>query len=708
MVSYDPLVVPVKMRVGAPAARRLEALGIETIQDALHYAPRRYFHWGKLTDLRGLVEGEDVTVLAQVTGVSLVRNRSSRGVRLLVSISDGTSTVTCTFFAKNEYALTHHRKILRVGETYLFAGKVSSYQDNMQLIQPSFEEIEADSPEDILRRSGRPIPIYPASAKTPSWKVSALLRQILQEVPWDQVPEIIPEALRRDHGLLSQREAYQLLHEPVDDVDWINARRTLAWSEAFELQIALQRPRVTSDGNRRAQPLTAQLGDPDSNLVDAVIGQLPFSLTASQTDAWQQIETDLQQDLPMQRLLQADVGAGKTVVALLGMVRTVENDAQAALLAPTEVLARQHFQSLHRLLGDLPVPLYLLTASTPASQRSDVLMRLSAGDPMIVVGTHALIQKDVEFGNLQFLVVDEQHRFGVAQREYLREGRSTVPHLLVMTATPIPRTIAMTVFGDLDVTTMTELPEGRSPVTTHRVPADRPAWMARLWTRAREEVEAGNRVYVVCPRIAADPDLPSVESTVELLAAEPSLDGVPVAVAHGQLSAEQNAEALTSFSEGTAPILVATSVVEVGVDVPEATMMVILGAQQFGTSQLHQLRGRVGRSERKSVAMLVHPEDLPAVAEERLATVAATNDGFALAEADLQLRSEGDVLGQTQSGRRSSLQFLSVRRDAAIIADARREAARLLAEDPQLENNRALATRISERTGEEIVWLERN
>ena len=703
MAAYDPLVVPLKMRLGAPAARRLQSLGLETVGDALQYAPRRYFRWGKLTDLRDLTEGDDVTILARVDSVSLVKNRSGSGVRLLVRVSDGAQSLTCTFFAKNPYALTHHQRLLKEGETFLFAGKVSSYQGQMQLIQPSFEEVEPDGAIATQRRAGRPIPIYKASAKTPSWKVSALLQQVFDSISWDQVPETLPESVRQEHGLLSQQDAYRLLHSPQDDVDWQNARRTLAWSEALELQVALRQPRVLAQEGHHAHPLV-----PQSDSVQQLLAGLPFELTGAQQAAWEEISADLEQTEPMQRLLQADVGAGKTVVALLAMVQAVDAGAQAALLAPTEVLAQQHFKSLQKLLGESGVPLHLLTASTPSSVRGEVLARLAAGEPGIVVGTHALLQESVDIANLQLLVVDEQHRFGVQQREYLREGRDTVPHLLVMTATPIPRTIAMTVFGDLDVTAMTELPAGRTPVTTYQVPQDRPTWVSRVWQLAREEISAGNRVYVVCPRIDEDPDLPSIESVRAQLASEPSLEGIRVGVAHGRQSAEENARALADFASGEAPLLLATTVVEVGVDVPEATMMIIMGAQQFGISQLHQLRGRVGRSDKPSVAMLVHPEELNSTALERLKTVAQTSDGFALAEADLKLRSEGDVLGQTQSGHRSSLQFLSLRRDGAIIAAAREEAAKILENDPQLLNHEGLREAAQRRTGEQIVWLERS
>ncbi len=710
--SFDPLAVPVKMRVKPAAARHLAKLGVETVGDALRYAPRKYFHWGKLTPLSQLRVGEDTTVLARVTSAVLLRNRSGKGVRFVVGITDGAANLTCTFFARNEYALSHHRRLLQPGETFLFAGKVSEYQGDLQLVQPAFEEIEADSPEQALRQSGRPIPIYPAKSSVPSWKVAALLRQIMGTINWDQVPEPVSTELQEKHGLLPISQAYKLLHEPTDDTDWQAARRTLAFAEALVLQAALLQPRAQAraEGKDRAK----RLERPDNQvLVEKLIERLPFDLTDGQKEAWGEIQEDLAEDDPMQRLLQADVGAGKTVVALLAMLRAVEAGGQAALLAPTEVLAGQHFSSITRLLGELDVPVHLLTGSQSASAKSNALQVLAGGAPGIVVGTHALIQDGVDIPNLSLLVVDEQHRFGVSQREKLRRGRKLLPHLLVMTATPIPRTVAMTAFGDLDVTAMRELPHGRRPVETYRVPEENPVWMNRLWERAREEVSSGGRVYVVVPRISEQSDgdgaeLPSVEKVAQDLRQEPALAGVAIGVAHGQASAEENAAVLRDFADGTVPILVATTVVEVGVDVPEATMMIIWGAQQFGLSQLHQLRGRVGRSERESIAMLVHPSELTPIADERMQALVDSHDGFALAEVDLRLRQEGDVLGQQQSGGRSSLRFLSVRRDGALISAARLAAQQILEDDPGLGDHPALAVAVAEARGEQLSWLSSN
>ncbi len=709
--SFDPLAVPVKLRVKPAAARQLQKLGIETVGDAVSYAPRKYFHWGKLTSLSELVEGEDTTVLAEVTSAALLRNRSGKGVRLVLTITDGTTYLTCTFFARNEYALAHHRRLLQPGETFLFAGKVSAYRGELQLVQPAFEEMEADSAEQIERRRGRPIPIYPAKSSIPSWKIAALIAQIMETVNWDQLPDPTDAKTRGEQSLLPLADAYRLLHRPEADADWQMARRSLAWVEAITLQTALLQPRALAEllGTGRARPLLPTGPVPLTKQMEA---HLPFDLTDGQTKAWEQIEADLRAEYPMQRLLQADVGAGKTVVALLAMVRAVEAGGQAALLAPTEVLANQHFASLTRLLAPVreDVPVHLLTGSQSASSKNNVLQILSSGSPGIVVGTHALIQDAVDIPELSLLVVDEQHRFGVAQREKLRKGRELLPHLLVMTATPIPRTVAMTAFGDLDTTSMRELPKGRMPVATYQVPEENRVWMNRLWERAREEISRGGRVYVVVPRISEGEspkgsEPPSVEKVAAQLSKEPALVGIPIGVAHGQVSAADNAKVLEDFASGAVPVLVATTVVEVGVDVPDATMMVIWGAQQFGLSQLHQLRGRVGRSKRESVCMLVHPEELNPVAQERLQALVESQDGFALAETDLRLRREGDVLGDQQSGARSSLKFLSVQRDAALILSARKEAQAILEADPDLAEHPELRHAVEGAREEHLSWL---
>lgn len=750
------LETPLPMVLGKAAVRRLSEAGFHTVRDLVDLAPRRYYTWGKLTSIGWLKPGDEATLLVQVVNANLVANRSGAGVRLLVDITDGAQRLTCTFFAKNRHMLSPHQRLLKPGTTALVSGKVGEYRGKLQMVQPEFEELEDTSPEAVARRAGRPIPIYRSISGLPSWKVGALIRSVLDDLDFESVPEVVPKPVRERYSLLSASQALVSLHRPEGEVDWQTAKRTLAWQEALVLQTALRWGRFDEGGETRRR--SRSIGSGQGAQVQQLLSGLPFQLTASQNEAWAQIRADLAGETPMQRLLQADVGAGKTVIALLAMVAAVESGGQAALLAPTEVLARQHFTSLSHLLdkAGLGVPVHLVTGKRPGAEKAAALAALASGEAGIVVGTHALIQDGVEVPELSLLVVDEQHRFGVAQRDRLRENRDWVPHLLVMTATPIPRTIAMTVFGDLDVTLMKGLPPGRKPVVTHLVSNQNQAWMRRLWERAREEVENGGRVYVVCPRIDAESDedgdsreeseqagaqfsdgvldeggpradgglnstekasqadgsahadVPAASVVVEELRGEPELAGIEIALAHGRRRPEENAAAFARFASGESPILVATTVVEVGVDVPEATLMIVLGAQRFGLSQLHQLRGRVGRSERQSICLLVHGPTQSPVTGERLEAVASTTDGFALAEIDLRLRSEGDVLGQAQSGHLSALRFLSVRKDAGTIAAARAVSTQILEEDPLLSAHPDLAAQVRASIGADVIWLERN
>ena len=498
---------------------------------------------------------------------------------------------------------------------------------------------------------------------------------------------------------------------------------------------------------------------PDSLRAD-LDAALPYELTAGQARVGEDLARALESTVPMQVLLQGDVGSGKTLVALRAMIQVVGAGGQTALLAPTEVLAAQHRASLEALLGPLgragmlggaerAIRVLLLTGSTTAGRRREILAALAAGEPAIVVGTHALLAETVQIPFLGLVVVDEQHRFGVAQRDALRErrgvtdpatGEERTPHLLVMTATPIPRTVAMTVFGDLDTAILDELPAGRGPVDTHLVPWDRVTWVEGIWRRAAREVASGGRVYVVCPRIDAgdqeqgedDPDRPepfddlpeepdggvdregptrppaAVAEWAQRLADEPSLTGTGIGTLTGRMTSAEKDAAMEAFASGAAPVLVATTVIEVGVDVPEATMMVILDADRFGLSQLHQLRGRVGRGDRSSVCVATTGVEVGSTAYHRLKAFAETADGFALAEADLELRSEGNVLGAAQSGRRSDLDLLRVTRDRRVIEAARGEAEEIVAADPRLTDHRALAAAIVERLDEESqAYLER-
>lgn len=720
---------PLSSHVAKAAARRLDEAGLATVRDLIEYAPKRYYSWGRLTDIAALEVGQDATVLARVVSQHLVENRSGRGYRLLVEITDGSSSLTSIFFARNPYMLSPHRRLLKPGATVLFAGKVGEYRGNRQLTQPEFEELEEESQEAAARRAGRPIPIYRAVGGISTWKLSMLITGLLDRVDQRELTGPVPKALRDAHGLMTYGQALEGLHRPNLDVDWQTAKRSLSWMEALVLQTALLAKRSGTSSQTMAAPKLTGLGSVGKDLAAQLSRGLPFELTGAQQEAWKEISADLTVKTPMQRLLQADVGAGKTVVALLAMARAVGSNRQAALLAPTEVLARQHYRSITSMLDNagVHIPVHLLTGKRASAEREAALTALASGEPSIVIGTHALLSEGVTIPNLALLVVDEQHRFGVAQRDQLRQQETHTAHLLVMTATPIPRTIAMTVFGDLDVTTMDQLPPGRKPVATHNVNAHNAAWMKRTWERAKEEVQEGGRVFVVCPRIDADEtvgnagallpsdlgtaassDFPAAVEVHKELQEVPALRGIPIGLAHGRRTPEENAEAFAAFASGATPILVATTVIEVGVDVPDATMMVVLGANRFGLSTLHQLRGRVGRSDRESVCLLVSPPTENQTTTERLQAVEQTTDGFTLAEADLRLRSEGDVLGSSQAGRMSGLRFLSVIRDGSVISAARNAAADILAQDPNLEGNPDLRAAVKGRVGDDLVWLERN
>ena len=752
---------PVTRFVGKRTAAQLAKQGVETGGDLLRLLPRRYDTWGDLTDMRTLVKGEQATIQAQIVRASSRRTRSGRAPALMeATVTDGVSTMDVVQFGAAGQMRARATQ-LAPGTTVLMSGKVGLHRGRRQLSNPRLyvlDELDEAEREALL---ARPMPIYPGTEALPSWSVGKAVRTVLDQLEPGDVPDPLPEGLRRQAGLIDAYTAYRWVHRPDDAHQWKAARTRLRHEEALVLQVALAQRRAHHEATRTAVawPEPEATGSLRADL-DAA---LPYDLTAGQVRVGQEITTDLARTVPMQRLLQGDVGSGKTLVALRAMLQVVGGSGQAALLAPTEVLAAQHHSSLEAVLGPLgrlgmlggaerATRVHLLTGSTPAAQRRRVLADLAAGEPAIVVGTHALLSETVQIPFLGLVVVDEQHRFGVAQRDALRErggvtdpvtGQRHTPHLLVMTATPIPRTVAMTVFGDLVTSVLDELPAGRSPVTTHLVPWSRTSWVEGIWRRAAKEVAAGGRVYVVCPRIeggddepqqgdaaasdadidderasgllalegpAPRPDRPlaSVEEWRQRLEAEPALEGIGVGVLTGRMSSEDKASAMMGFASGATPVLVSTTVIEVGVDVPEASMMVILDADRFGLSQLHQLRGRVGRGGRESVCVAVTGVEVGTTAFHRLKAFASTTDGFALAEADLDLRSEGDVLGASQSGRTSGLDLLRVTRDARLIATARRQAERIVDDDPQLREHRALAAAIVERLDEEAqAFLER-
>jgi ATP-dependent DNA helicase RecG len=753
------LATPLDRELGQRTAAALAKMGIATVGDLLRHYPRRYLDRGELTDLAALEPGEHVTVIAQVRSATARTMRSRRGTILQVVVTDGRTDLHLTFFAKHAGALRTHEHRLTPGETGMFSGVVSEYRGQAQLAHPDYSIFGVDVADEAsaVIEMARPVPIYPASASAPSWRIATCVRTVLGTLTEDDLSDPLPADVRAERRMRSLRQSLSDVHEPFTDEDWRRGRHRLRFEEAFVLQAEIARRRArTARQAATARPPRA------GGLLEAFDARLPFTLTDGQRTVGAEIATELAGDVPMQRLLQGEVGSGKTVVALRAMLQVVDAGGQAALLAPTEVLAAQHERTLRTLLGDLgeagmlggddrATRVVLLTGSQGSAARRRALGEAAGGSAGIVVGTHALLSGTVQFADLGLVVVDEQHRFGVEQRDALRAKADGVPHLLVMTATPIPRTVAMTVFGDLETSVLREVPAGRADVVTHVVPADRPSWMERTWQRVREEVDGGGRAYVVCPRIDPDdpeapasrrakgegadgadgadlvtedpallldpaagaaaparPPLRAVLEVAEELRASAALAGVPVGILHGRMSPEDKDRALADFASGAVPVLVSTTVVEVGVDVPDATAMVVLDADRFGVSQLHQLRGRIGRGARPGVCLLVAtaPEGTPAAT--RLATLAETRDGFALATVDLELRREGDVLGAAQSGRSSSLRLLRVTRDVEVIEQARQAARAVVEVDPELLTHPHLGAAIeSMLTGERVEFLDR-
>jgi len=722
---------PLDLALGAKTANALaRALDLHTVGDLLRHYPRRYVERGELTRIAGLTPGEHVTVLAEVRSCTSRAMQRRKGTIQQVVISDGSRTLDLTFF--NQRGLD---KRLPPRRQALFAGQVSVYRSKLQLLHPDFALIDGDT-ADVADFARPLIPVYPATRDVSSWTLQKCVRQVFDVL--DEPEDPLPAALRRAHRLPDLMEALRGMHRPADHVEVRAAHRRLKWDEALAVQLTLARRRHTT--LQRPAPRCPRR---PGGLADAFDARLPFTLTAGQRAVGEQLGTELADEHPMNRLLQGEVGSGKTVVALRAMLQAVDAGRQAALLAPTEVLAAQHARSLRVLLGDLgragelgsaeqATRVTLLTGSLATRARKEALLDAASGAAGILVGTHALIQDKVSFAELGMVVVDEQHRFGVEQRDALRDrgAGGTSPHLLVMTATPIPRTVAMTVFGDLEVSSLRELPRGRTPIGTSIVPVgEKPAWLDRAWRRIAEEVESGRQAYVVCPRIGDDrddmgnddrsedgdrfgdgeqrrPPLAVLDVAPQLI--EGPLRGLRIGVLHGRLPAEEKDAVMRAFTAGELDVLVATTVVEVGVDVPNATVITIMDADRFGISQLHQLRGRVGRGVHRGLCLLVTEAPPGTSSRERLDAVARTSDGFELARVDLELRREGDVLGAAQSGRRSGLKLLSLLEDGDLIGRARQEAQRLVAADPELTGHPALARLLAEILDEERAhYLEK-
>lgn len=706
--------------VGEKTAAALhDAFGYVTVDDLLHHFPRRYVIRGELTPISELREGEEGTFMARIDTVKSRPIRTRKGSILDITVTDGIEKLRVSFFNQ-----AWRERELKVGQTALFAGKISTFKGVKQLAHPDYELVPEDGGEDVAAAfAGKFIPIYPSSTKIPSWKVAKSIEIVLDGV--DEIVDPLPAELLQRLNYPNLQEAIFTLHRP-DSLERAElARQRLIYDEALLLQLLL-----VERGHQLQQLHTQSRRGKSDGILDAFDASLPYQLTAGQSAVTAEIDHDLAASHPMHRLLQGEVGSGKTVLALRSMLRVVDSGGQAALLAPTEVLAAQHFHTITQMLGRLAhgsllggengTQVVLITGSQSASARREALSAAASGVAGIVIGTHALLGEKVEFHDLGLVVVDEQHRFGVEQRDALRAKANKPPHMLVMTATPIPRTVAMTIFGDLDVSTLTELPLGRQPITTHVIAElEKPAYLERAWQRIVEEVKQGHQAYIVAPRISAgtaedsdmdflfgveSKDIASVEELETALTAGP-LSELRVAVLHGKLSSEIKDQTMKAFSGGEIDVLISTTVIEVGVDVPNATVMVIMDADRFGVSQLHQLRGRVGRGTSPGLCLLVTKAVPGSPARERLDAVAATQDGFELSRIDLEQRREGDVLGRSQSGTHSHLRMLRVLRDEKIIEGARENALEIF---PHISNYPELAKSLAElKKQAEIAYIEK-
>ncbi len=689
--------------MGAKRAEALAILGIDTVLDLLTHYPRRYVDRTRHAAVSELVVGEESVVLARVQSCRARRTRQGRAL-VELDVDDGTGSLRVTFFNQSWRA-----KQLPAGTEALFFGKLEVYGGRRQMTNPVVDLVG--------NRTGRIVPIYPTSDKAgiAGWEFGEWVAEALRRA--GELEEPLPAPLRAELGLLERTTALRAIHAPETFAERDRARHRLAFDELLRLQLQVVRRRYVLQHEARGIRHAVHVAG-EAALVERFLARLPFALTGAQRRALEAIRADLAGTLPMHRLLQGDVGSVKTVVALAALLTAVQGGHQGALMAPTEVLAEQHFLAVRplieglavadagRLSGTRPLRVTLLTNRTTAAERAQLHEDLRAGQLDLVVGTHALLTDEVRFQSLGVVVIDEQHRFGVEQRAALRAkggdntgGRTADPDLLVMTATPIPRTAAMVIFGDLDVTELDELPAGRAPVRTRwaRTGGD----VERAWERVRHEVAAGHRAYVVCPLVEGSERVQAASATAEKdrLSAGVLAD-LRLGLLHGQLKASEREQVMGAFRAGELDVLVATTVIEVGVDVPEATVMVVEDADRFGIAQLHQLRGRVGRSTLPSWCYLLSTADSPEAVARMQALVRST-DGFELADVDLELRGEGTILGTRQKGR-SDLKLASLRRgDRPIVDQARRAAEQLLAGDPLLERHQALADELELFVGEE-------
>ncbi|WP_106506969.1 ATP-dependent DNA helicase RecG [Brachybacterium timonense] len=691
--------------------RALASFAVRDLGALLRFRPRRYVTPAPLRSLHEVADGEEMTAFVQVQSVRDRPMRRRSGFLLEAVVRDETDQLTLTFFLPKEYMVRWHRERLIPGITIRVRGTVRIREGTPQLTHPEYEQVE-DTPE-ARERAARPGPVYPLKKNIKQQTMRDATRIGVEHAA--MAPPIVPEQIRRRRSLPTLAEAARRLHEPHTLADADSARRAFAAEEALILQVIFAQRRA-QDALTPAPALTA-----DGPLQALLDERLPFTLTAGQRDVGAQTAERIGLGHPSSVLLQGDVGSGKTLVALRAMLRAVDSGHQAALLAPTEVLAEQHHRTIMSLLGDLAqaghldahehaTRVRLLTGSQRTGDKRQTLLDVTSGEAGLVIGTHALLTDAVEFASLGLVVIDEQHRFGVDHRRRLRAKgpQGTSPHVIVMTATPIPRTAALTAVGDLDVLTLRDRPGHRAGTTSFAVHESQGVWMQRMWARTREEIDAGRQVFVVCPHIEeSEPEEPkdgstpappprAVLETAAQLQAMAQFSDVRIGVLHSRLTTEEKQHTMAAMAAGTLDLLVATTMIEVGVDVPNASVMIVLDAERFGVSQLHQLRGRVGRAEHPGIAFFqtrTHDAD----AMQRLTAIAGTEDGFELAQLDLMHRGAGDLIGDEQSGLARTLRYLDVVTDLDLIEHAHEDAVDLIAEDPELQNHPMLAAAVEER-----------
>ena len=655
--------------IGPKKEKALNSLEIFSVFDVLMYLPRRYIDRTNEAKIASLQVGEEGMILVEVLNVYKQRTRNRR-VIVTATVTDQTGNVVLTFFNQ-----PWRERQLKVGSEVIIFGKLDQYRGEFRMVNPVV---------DLLGdKTGRFVPVYPQSGKAglTTWEFANWTKDAITKSSVRGFAEPLPKFLREKYQLISRDDAFSLIHDPPNLQEMLKARKRLVFDELLRIQLLLvarkKQLELSTQGIRHEFK-----GDFFKKLVDS----LPFELTRAQNNAISEIFNDLRARHPMHRLLQGDVGSGKTLVAVAGLVSAVEGGKQGAIMAPTEVLAEQHYAGINELLNDFSVPdsknllgernlnLALLTSQTPEKDAREIREKLSQGTIDIVVGTHSLIQDSVRFLDIGLNVVDEQHRFGVDQRAALQNKGSdkTIPDLLVMTATPIPRTAAMTVYGDLDVSVLDELPEGRNPITTKKINDS-----VELWTQVQQELDLGHQAFVVCPLIDESENIStsSAESTYHRLK-DQELTDASVGLLHGRMSSKEKQSIMDRFRDGHIDVLVSTTVIEVGVNVPNATVMVILGAERFGIAQLHQLRGRVGRGSAQSICFLVSDSQTPE-SVSRLQALEESTDGFHLAEVDLEIRGEGTIMGAEQKGR-NDLRIASLRRDKEWVGHARDAAIALL------------------------------